>query len=324
LAIRPSEVKNIPSSALGAHLVGRRRGAAAGPTLLVIGAIHGNEPAGVEAARAVLDRLDEHQAPLAGEVVVLVGNPVAMAQGRRFVERDLNRQWTAERVAEARARARAPEDHGRSDVEQAGLAGLADAIDEVIGSARGTVFALDLHTTSAEGLPFAILGETAADRHFAAAFPLPGIVGLQQALQGVLSLHLSARGCPALTIEGGQHHGAAARRNLEAAITLGLTAAGLAEAAALPGWQAAHDHLRAARGQLPHLVEVVSRHEVRPDAGFRMEPGFTNLQHTARGTLLAREGEAEIRAPFDGLLLLPLYQAQGTDGFFYGRELLAG
>ena len=27
-----------------------------------------------------------------------------------------------------------------------------------------------------------------------------------------------------------------------------------------------------------------------------------------------------IRAPFDGVVLLPLYQPQGADGFFYGRE----
>jgi succinylglutamate desuccinylase len=52
-----------------------------------------------------------------------------------------------------------------------------------------------------------------------------------------------------------------------------------------------------------------------------MEPGFANIQRTSAGTLLAREQGAEIRAPFDGFVLLPLYQAQGEDGFFYGREI---
>jgi succinylglutamate desuccinylase len=41
----------------------------------------------------------------------------------------------------------------------------------------------------------------------------------------------------------------------------------------------------------------------------------------AAGTLLARDDGGEIRAPFDGLLLMPLYQAQGSDGFFLGREV---
>ena len=52
-----------------------------------------------------------------------------------------------------------------------------------------------------------------------------------------------------------------------------------------------------------------------------MEPGFANIQRTTGGTLLARDGRGEIRAPFDGLVLLPLYQPQGSDGFFYGRAL---
>jgi hypothetical protein len=77
--------------------------------------------------------------------------------------------------------------------------------------------------------------------------------------------------------------------------------------------------LERARGDLPHLGQAVARHPV--GEGFRMEPGFANIQRVAAGTLLAREAGAEIRAPEDGLLLLPLYQPQGDDGFFLGREI---
>jgi succinylglutamate desuccinylase len=52
-----------------------------------------------------------------------------------------------------------------------------------------------------------------------------------------------------------------------------------------------------------------------------MEPGFANIHPTAAGTLLARDRSGEIRAPFDGVVLLPLYQPDGEDGFFYGRPL---
>jgi hypothetical protein len=37
--------------------------------------------------------------------------------------------------------------------------------------------------------------------------------------------------------------------------------------------------------------------------------------------LLAHDRNGEIRAPFDGLVLLPLYQSEGSDGFFYGRSV---
>jgi succinylglutamate desuccinylase len=306
-----------------AHAIGELRGEAPGPTLLVVGGLHGNEPAGVAACRRVLQRLrgDVHaSAGITGEVVALQGNIAALAAGRRFLVRDLNRQWTPARLTAARAAARAGDPS--ADAEDALLVALADEIDGVLARARGPVFALDLHTTSAEGAAFAIVGGGDADLAFATGFALPGIVGMKETLDGVLSAYLGARGCVAVAIEGGQSESAAAAANLESVITIGLAAAGVLPPAAIPGWQEARDLLVRGRGDLPQLIEVALRHEVRPDRSFRMEPGFANIQRAAAGTLLAREDGAEIRAPFDGVLLLPLYQPQGSDGFFYGREVV--
>lgn len=304
------------------HTIGHLRGEAPGPTLLVVGGLHGNEPAGVSACRRVLELLGgdaRASGAVTGEVVALQGNIAALAAGRRFLARDLNRQWTPARLAAARAAIEAGDPS--ADAETTLLVTLADEIDGVLARARGPVFALDLHTTSAEGAAFAIVGgET--DLGFAAGFALPGIVGMKETLEGVLSAYLGARGVVALAIEGGQSESAATAANLDAVITVGLAAAGILEPAAIPGWQEARDLLVRRRGDLPQLIEVALRHEVRPDAGFRMEPGFANIQRAAAGTLLAREHGADIRAPFDGVLLLPLYQPQGSDGFFYGRELV--
>jgi succinylglutamate desuccinylase len=52
-----------------------------------------------------------------------------------------------------------------------------------------------------------------------------------------------------------------------------------------------------------------------------MEPGFRNFQSVSAGKLLARDHHGEVRAPLSGILLLPLYQAQGEDGFFLIREV---
>jgi len=285
--------------------LGRLRGERPGPTLILVGGIHGNEPAGVEVCSRLLARLD--QGAIAGDVVALVGNPPALAARRRFLARDMNRQWTPELLAAAQA---------IEDAESAALAALAAAIDEALDAARGPVFALDLHTTSAEGIPFAIAGGAPADRAFARQVPLPVIVGLQESLGGTLTEYLAARGCVALAVEGGQSDSPSAEANLEAVIAVGLAAAGVVE---LAERAAARELLRRARGDLPALIEVALRHPVGP--GFRMEPGFANIERTAAGTLLARDDSGEIRAPFDGLVLMPLYQAQGSDGFFFGREV---
>jgi hypothetical protein len=198
------------------------------------------------------------------------------------------------------------------------LVELADAIDAAIARARGVVYVVDLHTTSAPGLPFAVVGPTPAHRRFAEAFPLPGIVGLEELLPGVLTRYLGERGCITLAIEGGQRATTAAADHLAAVVAIALEATGLVPT--IPGADAARDHLTRVRGDLPAIIEVAERHPVRPEDGFRMEPGFANLQRTPAGTLLARDRSGEIRAPFDGVLLLPLYQPDGSDGFFYGRD----
>jgi hypothetical protein len=67
-------------------------------------------------------------------------------------------------------------------------------------------------------------------------------------------------------------------------------------------------------------LELRHRHPVGPGDAFRMEPGFVNFQPVRTGQLLARDRGGEIRSPSRGRVLMPLYQAQGEDGFFLVRE----
>ena len=284
------------------RVIAHVRGDRPGPTLILIGGVHGNEPAGVVAARTVLAGIAP--ADVTGEAIAIVGNLRAIAAGKRYIERDLNRMWTAERAT--------------GGIEAVECAELSAVVDEVRARATGPVHVVDLHSTSAEGFPFAVVGASEASQAFARQFPLTGIVGLEQHLPGVLTGYLGGLGCITIAIEGGQNATPAAAANLEACVTLALAAT---VAPGLAGVTAAREHLTHARGELPHTIEIVSRHAIRPEDFFRMEPGFANIQRTAVGTLLARDYRGEIRAPFDGVVLLPLYQPQGDDGFFYGRAI---
>ncbi len=285
-----------------------------GPTLVFIAGIHGNEAAGVLAVGEVLARLRREGVRVCGEIAALRGNVRALAKKQRYLARDLNRSWTEDSIAAARA------SEDRQD-ETAELFELSTALDAIFARARGPIFAIDLHTTSADGIPFAVVGESEAHRDLARRFPLPGIVGLEERLEGTLTRHLGQRGVVTLAVEGGQHESPATRTHLEAVVTIALSAAGVVDAADLPELDRAIAHLASARGDLPQLIEVVSRHAVEPAHAFRMEPGFANIQRTKGGTLLAKDLRGEIRAPFDGLVLLPLYQPQGNDGFFYCRPV---
>src|SRR5688572_24226384 len=83
------------------RVIDRLRGAAEGPTLIAIGGLHGNEPAGVTVLGSVLGRLRERGAEVRGELIGLIGNVRALAARRRYLARDLNRLWTPARLAAA-------------------------------------------------------------------------------------------------------------------------------------------------------------------------------------------------------------------------------
>jgi hypothetical protein len=298
------------------RVIGEARGRQPGPTLLLVAGQHGNEPGGVLAAERVLAQLTTLGIELRGELVALAGNVKALERGVRQLDHDLNRRWSDADVE--RIRRQPPSADDAEDAEHRAL--LAE-IESVITRARGEVFVLDLHTTSAAGTPFVLFGDTLRQRTFGAHFPLPILLGLEEQLDGVLSQRLTRRGCITLAIEGGQHADPKSIDALEACIWVALEAAGLASRQHLSPWGPAHRLLTELRGALPHFVEVVHRHAIGPGDAFVMEPGFSNLAPARRGQLLARDVHGEILAEDDGVVMLPLYQKHGDDGFFWGRPL---
>jgi predicted deacylase len=302
--------------------IGRITGTAPGPTLVVVAGMHGNEPAGIHAARRVLARLAKAEVPLKGELVVLAGNMAALRMGKRYQVKDLNRQWSEARVAGLLARG-SDADRAEDDAEDAEQRDLLSAIEAARGRARGRVHLADFHTSSAQGIPFVLFGDTIAQRQFVRVFTLPIIVGLEEQLDGALSEYWTRHGFVTFACEGGQHKDPGAVDNLEAVLYLALAEAGLIGRSSLPEISAASDLLRKRRGNLPAFLEVVSRHEISEEDAFRMEPGFNNLNPASEGQLLARDVRGEIRAPKDGVIILPLYQGLGSDGFFWGRAVSA-
>lgn len=297
--------------------IGRIRGAERGPTLIAIGGIHGNETAGLIAGRRVLDRLTGSNVTVRGELVVFGGNLAAIRDKVRYHHKDMNRLWVDSRIEALEART----DDSELDSEDREQLDLLGKIREAVAAARGPVFLVDLHTTSAAGVPFVIFGDTLPQRHFVTELPLPIIFGLEEQVDGVLSEYWTRHGCVTFTVEGGQHDDPGSADNLEAVLLLAAQAAGIFRHGAIAETRPAHALLESRRGSLPHVMEVVSRHAIASEDEFKMEPGFRNLDHASEGQLLARDKRGEIRAPANGLVLLPLYQGLGADGFFWGRAV---
>jgi len=297
-----------------AREVGRVVGQGPGPTLIAVGGVHGNEPAGLVAGQRVLARLSP--TTLRGELLILGGNLGALRRGARYQDEDLNRRWTAPRVDVLRALSL--DTLRGEDFEQSELL---TTIEAALARTRGTVHLADLHTTSAEGIPFVLFGDTLAQRGFVEALPLPVIIGLEEQVDGTLAEYWTRRGCVTFTVEGGQHNAPGSVDNLEAALWLSLAQAEMINPVDFPEVAHAWRRLDAQRGDLPRVLEVVSRRAITPDDAFTMEPGFRNIHPARAGQRLARDRRGDIVAPHDGLVILPLYQGLGSDGFFWGRAV---
>lgn len=300
------------------RVLGQVGGERPGPTLIGVGALHGNEPAGVTALSKAVARLREHAGTLGGEFLALRGNCAALATGQRFIAHDLNRHWTPERVASLASAAGQP-----AGPEDAELVAVWHEITRAAQRARGPVIVVDLHTTSGDSPPCATIGDTLTNRRLALALPIPVILGMEEQLDGTLLEYLSSLGYVTLGLEGGRHDDPASAERLEAALWIVLHAVGITGPAFQDEVTRARATLTSAATGLPRVVEVRYRHPVRPGDGFRMRPGFASFQPIALGQLLADDRAGPVAAPQAGRLLMPLYQRQGDDGFFVIREFRA-
>lgn len=309
---------DVPAAAGSERVLGRVEGAVPGPLVVVIAGMHGNEPAGVEAARGVASALSRDPRGLRGTYAALAGNVAALRAGTRYVERDLGRLWTAEEVARARA-AITPD-----SVERGELLELVRELDRLTAThtARETLL-VELHSTSAPGVPFQAINDTLHDRALALANPLPLILGIEESVPGAMLDYMDSQGRSVIVVEGGQHEAPETAANLEAALWMILAAVGCVDPAGAP--LAGHrQRLRDATRGAPAVVEVVHRHQVDPDDQYVTRPGLRHFQAIRRGAVVGDDREGPVTAPLDGLLLMPKYQDQGFDGFFIARPVRRG
>ena len=291
------------------RLLGIVRGTA-GPTVVVVAALHGDEPAGLHAAQAVLDALA--RTTVHGRVVGLVGNRRALHQGHRFLAEDLNRGWTPETMARvARPRpAEAPEDAERRE--------LVEAIARATDGAPATF--LDLHTMSGDGAPFVIVPTGERNAEIGRVVPAPRILGLDERTDGALLPWLARHGHRGIAIEGGAHGDPAAREHLAAAVWSVLSSLGVVDTTRIDPALASLQTLRDRTADLPDAVRVHGQHLIAPGDAFAMVPGWASFDPVQAGDVIAHDRRGPIVARDDGTLLLPNYAGRGDHGFFVGRR----
>ncbi len=289
-----------------------------GPLVIAIGGIHGNEPSGAQAILRVLAALRAATPHFRGRLLGLTGNLRALSRGERFLDRDLNRAWRPERMA-ALEGAR-PEDLSGEDRE---LVELGGAIEEALAERTGAAVFLDLHTTSSDSAPFAIVSDSRVNRRLAQALGVPILLGLEESLEGTLMNHANRLGHVAIGFEAGQHDAPESVARHEAALWLTLAAAGCLVGGENPPVDLSPHRtlLEAATRGLPSALELRHRHAIRPEDDFAMNPGFKNFFPIQKGAVVAHDRSGDVRAEEGGYLFMPLYQKLGEDGYFLVRRV---
>ncbi|MCB9082487.1 MAG: succinylglutamate desuccinylase/aspartoacylase family protein [Lewinellaceae bacterium] len=295
-----------------------------GPLLVVMGAIHGNEPAGVDALRELFDRLDQEPRhnptfQFRGHLLAMIGNQAAYRSGERFITKDINRHWTPEHIQWLRQQS--PADLQNEDAE---MSALVTIIEDHLRLWQPTrLIILDLHTTSVQGGIFAISRDDPAGIRLAMGLHAPVITGMLGGLRGTMLHYFTEAHFPLpttpLAFEAGHHQDPLAVRRHLAAVINCMRSLGCVRPQDVDN---EHDNLLLEYSQqLPRVSRLIYSHGISAEDNFTMLPGFHNFQPIYAGQVLAQDKRGWVVAPEDGLLLMPLYQKQGSEGFFLVRPL---
>lgn len=253
-------------------------------SLLLSAGVHGDETGPIEMLAQLLDDLAAAPQQLAVDLMIVVGNPAAIAQQRRFIDADLNRLFR----------------HDRGDLATVVEAARADAImqatEAFFAAASAQKWHLDLHTAIRRSRypTFAIVPEPIGDNdkrtlsHFLGHAAIEAMVISPQSAGTYTAYTARSFGTVSATLELGQVG------------TLGSNDVSLfaQPQAALAALLRANPTVLAVpvTGKLPQRFKVAQEIIKRSDAfnmGFdRNTQNFTPLQ---QGALIASDGDTVYR-----------------------------
>ena len=300
------------------RIIGRYRGGEDGPLLVLIGAMHGNEPAGVRAIELLLKMLEvepikNRNFSLKGNVIGVIGNYRALQSKQRFIHRDMNRCWSPEVI----------ESKDSTIVEHQEIREVFKTLQQEISTTQSqSAVVLDLHTTSSKQGIFVIPSEDQSSLEIAKQLHAPVVLGITEGLDNT-SLHFfnsANMGIPTLPVvfESGQHIEPLSVNRAIAAIINCMRTLGMVREEDVEN---IHDTLLIEYSKdLPRVVDLVYGHPIKPEDHFKMQPGYANFDRVKQGEWIANDIKGKIYSPETGRILMPLYQAKGEDGFFIVQE----
>jgi len=272
----------------------------AGPHLVVLGAIHGNETCGPHALRKIVSEFQSSARELVrGKLSVFpVCNPRAFESNTRYIEENLNRVFEIHP---------SPTSYERQ---------LAAQICPWVETADAL---LDLHSMQSQGDPFVFLNSpTPASQALCEALDTQWILrgwpdvyaARPELLSSCTQTFADRKGIPNALIECGRHGDPNGDKVGYRAVIGALR------------FYAMIEDPRPTPHKTPQHIKMTDLH-IRKSAEDALARDWKNFEEFKTGELLAlRAGGQEIRAASDGVMILPSpISALGTEWFYTGHKL---
>ncbi|MDX5476992.1 MAG: succinylglutamate desuccinylase/aspartoacylase family protein [Cyclobacteriaceae bacterium] len=298
---------NFNGEVLRNRVIAKVKGKQNGSTVLFFAGIHGNEHAGITALEKTLPMLESNQ--LSGTVYGIIGNLKALQKNKRYVDEDLNRIWTKERIGQLERKPTLLD-------EEKEMRDLLNLIQQILKDCNGPFYFIDFHTTSSKSYPFITINDALINRKFAMQFPVPIVLGIEEYLDGPMLSYINQKGYVAIGFEAGQHQDERSVSHTEAFIYLTLNFTGSIKKRNFPNLVQNYDELNQSSGALHKVFEIVYLHKIGQWDRFKMHVGFESFQVIRKGMDLAIHNDQIVKSPYTGRIFMPLYQSQGSDGFF--------
>lgn len=307
------------------HILKLYKGRSFSPVCIILGAVHGNENAGVLALKILEKKLKylEKHSQLKGSIIGIKGNSEAYKKNVRFIYEDMNRLFSFEKLKTRLSNEDPPHSELKATTK------LIETIVSIAAVAANNklseIILLDIHTTSAQTQPFCAVASNFDSILWAKNLGVPIIRGLEEKLGGNSTVsffntqNLKVK-THAMILEVGQHESPTSVDFAVQSIIKTLRTFDFItpEGEKLLLEEANDSALKLSKTEknLPQSLEVVYRHALQNDDVFRMQPNFKSFDRVTTQTLLAHHNDEPVYAPLDAYLLMPLYQKQGDDGFF--------
>ncbi|GAA3656017.1 succinylglutamate desuccinylase/aspartoacylase domain-containing protein [Flavivirga jejuensis] len=294
------------------RILGKIEGSKPGSTMVFFGGIHGNETSGIYALKEVLEGIDALK--VKGVIYGISGNLKALKLNQRYVDEDLNRLWTKERIEAIKKKVVLNDDESE-------LLELLTILNTILETEKPPFYFIDLHTTSSKTLPFITINDALINRKFSKQFPVPIVLGIEEYLNGPLLSYINELGYVSLGFESGQHDDLSAITNNRAFIYLALVFSGILKAAAVTNFLDHYKQLQTQAANIIDIFEVIYLHKIQSHETFTMINGFKSFQAIDKGIPIAISNSRELKAKYNGRIFMPLYQTKGAEGFFIIRRI---